>query len=77
MFMVNKYFVKVETGLTKRELVGGPVHASNESSEVIGRVDDYNPKTGFMKIELMKKVDYKNLIRIGIPLSNIIFNNRA
>jgi hypothetical protein len=30
-----------------------------------------------MKIEMMLPIDYRELLKIGIPLNNIIFNNTA
>jgi hypothetical protein len=75
--MINKYFVKVEAGMKKKDVVDGPVYAHNGSDEVVGRISDYNPRNGFMKIELIHSIDYKSLVKAGIPLSNIIFNNIA
>jgi len=75
--MVNKYFVQVETGMKKGDVIGGPIYGNEASNEVVGRITDYIPKTGFIKIELLQAMDYKNLIKFGIPLSSIIFNNRA
>lgn len=75
--MVNQYFVKVEAGMKKKDVVGGLVYSNNNSDEVVGRICDYIPKTGFIKIDLMEPLDYMALIKYGIPLSNIIFNNKA
>jgi len=77
MHMINKYFVKTDPGLLKRDVVDGPVYSAYDSNEVVGKVTDYNPKNGFMKIELIVAIDYKTLVKAGIPLNNIIFNNRA
>ena len=75
--MINKYFVKVETGMKKKDVIDGPVYSHNGSDEVVGKIIDYNPKNGFIKIELLHSIDYKNLVGAGIPLSNIIFNSNA
>jgi hypothetical protein len=75
--MINKYFIKVETGMNKKDVIDGPVYAHNGSDEVVGKITDYNSRNGFMKIELIQSIDYKNLIKAGIPLSNIVFNNKA
>lgn len=75
--MINRYFVQVEKGMKKKDVVDGPVYSNNTSDEVVGKIIDYIPKSGMMKIEMMVPVDYKELIKIGIPLKNIIFNNRA
>ena len=76
-FMVDKYFIKVEKGMIKNDVIGGPVYENNVSQEVIGLITDYNKTTGFIKIELTKLIDYKCLVKGGIPLCNIIFNNKA
>ena len=75
--MIKKYYVKVEKGMLKKDVIGGPVYSNNSSDEIIGRIIDYNSRNGFMKIEMMMPVDYKELLKIGIPLSSIIFNNIA
>ena len=75
--MINQYFVQVEKGMKKKEVVDGPVYSSNTSNEVVGKIIDYYPRNGFMKIEMLQSVDYKELLKIGIPLKNIIFKNRA
>jgi hypothetical protein len=75
--MVNKYFVTVETGMERKNVVDGPVFDSNGSDKIVGRISAYNPDNGSMLIELIEDVDYKGLLKIGIPLDNIIFNNFA
>ena len=75
--MVREYFVKVEIGMNKNDVVNGPVYSHDGSNDVVGRIATYNPKTGFMKIELIHPIDYKVLVRGGIPLSNIIFESKA
>ena len=74
--MVNKYFVKVETGMKKIDVIDGPVYG-NSPDDIVGKITWYNPKNGFMKIELISDVDYKSLIRIGIKLEHIIFSNKV
>jgi len=74
--MVNKYFVKVETGMKKIDVIDGPVYGSSPD-DIVGKITGYNPKNGFMKIELISDVDYQSLVKIGIPLNHIIFNNLA
>lgn len=75
--MINKYFIQVETGMVKTDVVGGPVYENNNSNDVVGRIIDYDPETGFMKIELIVDINYTVLTKIGIPISSIIFNNKA
>lgn len=75
--MVSKYFIKVEPGMNKAEVIDGPVYSAPDSGEVVGKITDYNPRNGYMKIELQTPMDYKILVKGGVPLSNIIFNNRA
>lgn len=76
-FFVNKYFVKVEKGMDKDHVIDGPVYLGNSHDDEIGRIIDYNPKNGIIKIELNDAVDYKYLLSSGVPLKHIIFNNRA
>jgi len=76
-FFVNKYFIKVETGMIKNDVIGGPVYEGNSHDNIVGRICDYNPKNGMMKIELIEHVDYHGLLRNGIPLNHIVFNNKA
>lgn len=77
MHMINKYFVKTDQGLLRSDIIDGPVYSAYDSNEVVGKVTDYNPRNGFMKIELVVAINYKILVKAGIPLNNIIFKNKA
>lgn len=73
--LVDKYFVFTDKGLKPSDIIGDPVYESNSSVAPIGKIISYNKKNGLIKIELSEKTDYKNLIKVGIPLNHIIFNN--
>ena len=75
LMLVDKYFVFTDKGLNSADIVGDPVYENPSSSFPIGKIISYNKKNGLMKIELTEKTDYKNLIKAGVPLNYIIFNN--
>lgn len=77
MHMIKEYFIKVEPGMNKKDLIDGPVYSSPDSNEVVGTISEYNPRNGFMKIKLYVSMNYKDLVKGGVPLSNIVFNNKA
>lgn len=73
----NKYFIQAEVGMDPANVIGGPVFNSNDSEEVVGRILDYIPNIGMLKIELITPMHYKNLIKAGVPINQIIFNYTA
>lgn len=75
--MVREYFLQVGEALDKKTVVGGPVYAANGSGEKIGSIVDYIPDNGFARIKIFYDVDYRDLVRGGIPLENIVFNGKA
>lgn len=71
MFLVNEYFLKVDTNLDWDMVINGPVHAKN-SAEAIGKIVGYDRLTGFVKIRLFYDVNYKELLP-GVPMEHIVF----
>jgi hypothetical protein len=74
--MTQRYFTRIEKGLRKELVVDGPVHmSSGDSDEVIGKIEWYNVKTGFIRVKLFNSVFYKQLIQHGIEKKHIVFND--
>jgi hypothetical protein len=77
MYMVKKYFVHVGAGLRRADVIDGHVYSVDNPYEVVGRMVEYDDKSGIVKVELMQPIYYKSLMKVGVPLENIIFNNTA
>ena len=77
MFRVSQYYLQVGTGLDRNIVNGGPVYSANGSGEEIGKIAEYIPDNGFARIQLYFDVNYKELVRSGIPLEHIVFKNVA
>lgn len=77
MYKVTEYFLQIDKGLDKKIVEGGPVFSIQNSKERIGVILKYFPNNGFVQVCLNEAVSYTDLMQSGIPLSHIIFQNKA
>lgn len=77
MYQVDTYFVKAETGMDPNFVIGGPVYTGENNDIEIGKIVDYDKKKGYLKIRLHETLDYRSLIKSGIPIQNIVFKYTA
>lgn len=73
MLSVSDYFVRLESGLDESQINNLPVVFNGEMETVVGKMLGYNKKTGWVKVHLSKQVPYDALLRVGVPIKNIVF----
>ena len=75
-YSVERYFLQIEPELQASKIVGESVYLPGDNMEV-GVIQGYDAATGFAKIRLFDKVNYRELVNSGIPFNHIIFEAEA